>query len=252
MISRFRNLEKIEFVVTDACSGNCRHCSEGDHKRSGISIDKTVAAEIVKAVTNDHKIKTVMAFGGEPLLCPEAVFSIMSAARDVGVGHRQVITNGYFSNADSYITEVALMLKECGVTDLRLSADAFHQEFIPLETIKRFASKLIENGVPSSVQPAWLVSKTDVNPYNLKTKAIIDELKAIGLGEASGNVVFPEGNAKKYLSEYFVGNEVKNPYVEDPLDIRCLSINYNGDVLNSNVYREDIISIIKKYDKAPL
>lgn len=252
MTSRFRNLEKIEFVVTDACSGNCRHCSAGDHKRSGMRIDKTIASEIVKKVAKNYKIKTVMAFGGEPLLCPEVVFSIMSAARDVGVEHRQVITNGYFSSVDKTLDEVALMLKECGVTDLRLSADAFHQEFIPLDRVKLFASKLLECGVPSAVQPAWLVSRTDKNKYNLETQAIVDELKAIGLHEASGNVVFPEGNAKKYLSEYFVMGEVKNPYVEDPQNIRCLSINYNGDVLDSNVYRDDILSIIKKYDKKPL
>ena len=26
-----RNLNRIEFIVTMACTGKCRHCSEGDH-----------------------------------------------------------------------------------------------------------------------------------------------------------------------------------------------------------------------------
>lgn len=32
------NLEKIEFVVTYACTGRCRHCSEGDHTAHGGAI----------------------------------------------------------------------------------------------------------------------------------------------------------------------------------------------------------------------
>ena len=26
-----KNLKKIEFIVTMACTGKCKHCSEGDH-----------------------------------------------------------------------------------------------------------------------------------------------------------------------------------------------------------------------------
>ena len=57
----------------------------------------------------------------------------------------------------------------------------------------------------------------------------------------------PEGNAKKYLAEYFVGEIVANPYVEDPCDVRCVSFSPNGDVLGGNVYRKDIMEIIRNY-----
>ena len=33
------NLNRIEFVVTMACTGRCIHCSEGEHKSSGKHID---------------------------------------------------------------------------------------------------------------------------------------------------------------------------------------------------------------------
>ena len=35
-----KNLNRIEFVVTMACTGKCKHCSQGEHKGSD-SIDKT-------------------------------------------------------------------------------------------------------------------------------------------------------------------------------------------------------------------
>jgi hypothetical protein len=44
---------------------------------------------------------------------------------------------------------------------------------------------------------------------------------------SAGNVIFPEGNALKYLAEYFVGDIHENPYVEDPRDVRCVSVSPN-------------------------
>ena len=91
------------------------------------------------------------------------------------------------------------------------------------------------------------MSAADDNPYNRKTREILDDIGALGIPVGAGNVVFPEGNAVKYLAEYFGENIPENPYVEDPCDLRCLSFSPNGDVLDGNVYREDVMEIIRKY-----
>ena len=62
-----------------------------------------------------------------------------------------------------------------------------------------------------------------------------------------GNVIFPEGNARRYLAEYFTDTPPENPYVEDPRDVRCISFSPNGDVLGGNVYHRDIMEIIADY-----
>ena len=242
-----QNLEKIEFVVTYACTGRCKHCSEGDHKPCGTHIDPQVAADAVKKITSAYGIKTVMTFGGEPLLYPEAVYAVMRAAKESGVVHRQIITNGYFSKNAEQIREVVRRLSEAGVNDLRLSADAFHQEYIPLEPVKLFAAEAKNAGIPIRIQPAWLVSREDGNEYNLKTKEIIAEFTPLGIEEADGNVIFPEGSALKYFAEYFTDAAPENPYVEDPEDVRCISFDPDGEVLGSNVYKADIMEILKKY-----
>ena len=77
------NLNKIEFVITDACTGRCRHCSQGEHSTCGGCIDPAVAAETVRKIAAEYDIRTVMTFGGEPLLYPEAVCSVLSAAREI-------------------------------------------------------------------------------------------------------------------------------------------------------------------------
>ena len=243
----FNNLNKIEFVVTYACTGRCKHCSEGDHTNCGEHIDPQIAADTVRKIAAEYDIKTVMTFGGEPLLYPDAVYAIMTAAKEQNIPKRQVITNGYFSKNADRIREVAEQLAACGVNHLLLSVDAFHQETIPLDVVKQFASEAKACGIPIRLQPAWLVSATDDNPYNRKTREILDSFADMDITANEGNIIFPEGNALKYLAEYFTDNLPENPYVEDPCDVRCVSFAPNGDVLGGNVYRNDIMEIIKDY-----
>ena len=242
-----KKLNKIEFVVTYACTGRCKHCSEGDHAAYGERIDPQIAADAVRKIAAEYNIKTVMTFGGEPLLYADAVYGIMTAAKELNIPKRQVITNGYFSKNADRLSEVAEQLAECGVNDLLLSVDAFHQETIPLDVVKQFAAEAKKCGIPIRLQPAWLTSATDDNPYNQKTRKILDSFGDMEIPEGEGNIIFPEGNALKYLAEYFADKLPENPYVEDPCDVRCVSFEPNGDVLGGNVYRNDIMEIIKDY-----
>jgi hypothetical protein len=91
------------------------------------------------------------------------------------------------------------------------------------------------------------VSSTDENPYNQKTREILDCFSDMGIPKSEGNVIFPEGNARKYLAKYFTTETPENPYVEDPYEVRCISFSPNGDVLCGNVYQRDIMEIIKDY-----
>ena len=233
--------------MTYACTGRCKHCSEGDHTSCGERIDPQIAADAVRKIAAEYDIKTVMTFGGEPLLYTDAVYAIMTVAKELNIPKRQVITNGYFSKNTDKIREVAEQLAACGVNDLLLSVDAFHQETIPLDVLKKFAGEANACGIPIRLQPAWLRSATDDNPYNRKTREILNSFVDMDITANEGNIIFPEGNALKYLAEYFTDELPENPYVEDPCDVRCVSFSPNGDVLGGNVYRKDIMEIIKDY-----
>ena len=242
-----KNLDKIEFVVTYACTGKCKHCSEGDHRPTGERIDPRIAANAVRKICREYDIKTVMAFGGEPLLYTDAVYSIMNAAKELSVPRRQVITNGFFSTDEDKIREVAEGLCSCGVNDLLLSVDAFHQETIPTRVVKSFAKAAKDARIPIRLQPAWLTSSEDDNRYNQKTREVLREFSDLEIPISEGNVIFPEGNAIKYLSEYFIDSLPENPYVDDPCNVKCVSFEPSGAVLGGNVYKNDILDILKSY-----
>ena len=242
-----KNLNRIEFVVTMACTGKCKHCSQGEHKSSE-NIDKDLAADAVRKIAKEYKIESVMTFGGEPLLCYKTVCEIHNAARKMNIPQRQLITNGYFSKDSAEIKYVAKKIIESGVNEILISVDAFHQETIPLEHVMTFVNAVNVPDVKLRVHPAWLVSPEADNPYNEKTREILSEFNRMGIETNEGNVVFPSGNALRYLSEYFdLNKEIKNPYDEDPKDIRAICFSANGDILGSNIYKKDIYEILSSY-----
>ena len=242
-----KHVNKLEFVVTDACTGRCKHCSVGEHKACGARIDPQIAADAVRKIAAEYDVETVMALGGEPLLHAEAVYAIMEAARENKISRRQVITNGYFSKNSDEIRDVTARLFSCGVNDLLLSVDAFHQETIPLDAVRFFLAEAMTCGIPARLSPAWLVRPDDDNPYNRETRRILERLADVCACVGDGNVVFPEGNAKKYLAEYFTGEVAANPYLEDAHDVRCVSFSPSGDVLDGNAYRQDVMEILERY-----
>lgn len=243
-----KNLSKIEFVITYDCTGRCKHCSEGEHPHTGVHIDKEFAARLVYEVTNRYNINTVMTFGGEPLMYSDSVFAIHQAAKDMNVPKRQLITNGFFSKNPDIIKLAAQHIAECGINDVLLSVDAFHQETIPIDTVKIFANEVSKLGVPIRTSPAWLKSREDLNPYNLHTSEILSEFKKMEIDEADGNIIFPEGNALKYLGEYFdKATDYTNPYEENPNHLRTISIEPDGTVLGHNIYTKNILEILDNY-----
>ncbi|MBP3543086.1 MAG: radical SAM protein [Lachnospiraceae bacterium] len=243
-----KNLNRIEFVVTMACTGKCKHCSEGDHTGCKGHIDAEVAVTAVREVCENYKVESLMTFGGEPLLYPEVVCAIHSAAAEMGISKRDLITNGFFTKDSNRIKEAVKNLEASGVCQILLSVDAFHQETIPLEPEKCFAECVAKSKMHIKLSPAWLVSEADNNPYNERTRQILQEFDHLNISVGSGNIIFPSGNAVKYLAEYFDKNTAYvSPYEENPRDIRAISFSPNGDVLNGNVYRKGILEILKDY-----
>ena len=241
-----RNLNRVEFIITYACTGRCKHCSQGDHSADGNVIDAAAAVKALREAAENYSIKSIMTFGGEPLIYADRAYPIHRAATELDIPKRQLITNGFFSRDEEYIRKVAKDLGECGVNDLLLSVDSFHEEHIPMSYVKLFAKALIENKVSTRLSPAWLVSCEDDNHYNRRTRELLYDFEAMGLPVGEGNVVFPKGNALKYLGDY-IDPDMKDPYEDDPTDVRSISIEPDNTLMGKSILTEEITDILSAY-----
>ena len=262
MLNRYINLNRIEFLITNACTSRCKHCSAGGTLNTGkSSIDKEKAVLTVSELSKHYPIESVMTFGGEPLLYADTVCAIHGTAKACGIPKRQVITNGYFSKDNNKIAAVVKALKDSGVNSLLLSIDAFHKEHIPLEQVYIFAKALCDEKLDGfKLNPAWVVDREHDNSYNRETEACLDYFSGLDIPISNGNNIFPAGNAVVYLSEFYEKKPVdlgmkcgEAPYTSRLDDIREISINPNGDIMVccfviGNIHNESITSIISRYN----
>ncbi len=255
-----KEIDRLEFTVTNSCTGRCKHCSEGSLSGDK-KLDMERAVNALEDAASFYDVKSIMTFGGEALLYPDIVYTIHEKATVCNIPNRQLITNGYFSKNKDQIVEVAKKLSQSGVNDILLSVDCFHAERLPLDLVYLFAKALCENYTGKlRLQPTWVNDESDNNIYNIKTKECLAYFDELNIEINEGDSVFPSGNAVKYLSEYFE----KKPL---DMDFRCgdalyttsldnineLMIDCNGDVLAcdfpiGNIMENNILDIIKEYN----
>jgi hypothetical protein len=264
-VNRYLRVNRIEFAITYLCNSKCRHCQLGgeeERKNFPSHIDKDMAVEIVRKVGKKYNPKSIMTFGGEPLLYPEIVYAIHKEAMNVGIPVRDVITNGFWSRKKEEIQEIAEKLVKSGVNEATISVDCFHQEFIPLDIVKKAAESLLKAGITRiSWNPCWVVSKDHDNPYNRKTKAILEQLKDLPIEEGEGNIARPEGRAIKWLKDFLPprtktpkGKCGDVPYTEELDLVKTICVEPDGriaickDLYIGNAFETGIIDIIENYD----
>jgi len=259
------NIDRIEFPVTYECICRCKHCVSAD-KRTGANsyrghIDIGSAIKAIDAASREFNVQSVMTFGGESLLYPDAVFSIMNKAAACEIPVRQLITNGGTWLDEHSLALLAEKIIGCGVTEVLLSVDSFHKEFISLKKQHMFAAALVSRGFKSiSLSPAWVTSKDSDNMFNYETRQCLDFFSDLGLAESTGNVITPDGNAKRYLESYFSKGAYDYdfkcgdaPYTDELNNVHSISIEPDGSVCVcsfpiGNIKEKAIIDILAEYD----
>ena len=258
----YLKIDRLEFILTNHCSGRCRHCSVGgSHTGLDHHVPQQAAVTAVRFLAENYPMDSVMTFGGEPLLYPEVTCAIHRAAAEAGIPKRQLITNGFFSRDIMRMRDVAQALAEAGVNDVLISVDAFHQETIPLEPVRYFALAVKAAGIEKArFSPAWVVNETFDCPENTRTREILASLADTGLPVGEGNDIFMAGNAIEHLSHYYPAAKLavqdccgSMPYTEPLTNQTSLSIEPSGDVtvcgfVIGNICTETMRDIVARYD----
>jgi MoaA/NifB/PqqE/SkfB family radical SAM enzyme len=263
-MSAFLDVHRLEFVVTYRCNSHCKHCQVGQALRTSRPemLDATLAAQIVRRVAGAYDVRSVMCWGGEPLLYPGVVCAVHRAAMENGIASRSVISNAGVPRDEAAFREVANRLAESGVNSMYISVDAFHQEYVPIELVERNARALVGAGIDEVAwNPCWAVSREHDNTWNRQTREILKALSHLPIREDEGNVVQPDGNALKWLASYLpskrsmpAGSCEDVPYGSRLDELSCIGIEPDGGVsicyewTIGNAGEEDILEILDRYD----
>jgi len=179
----------------------------------------------------------VMTFGGEPLLYPETVYAVHATATECGIPDRVIITNVSFPSDEDEFRKVAQKLAACGVNEIYLSVDAFHQEYIPKEIVKQNSRLLLEAGIDDlKWNVSWIVSPEADNPWDEHTRHILAYLDDWGLPKDDVYIT-PDGKAQHYLAEYLAIRQPKpsgtcddKPFTGRLDEVKSISVEPDGSL----------------------
>jgi len=168
------DIEGLDLLLTYQCVSRCAHCLYHAHpKARGVM----TVADAQTYLEQAGDIQWVSIHGGEPFLYFDQLLDIITAAKALEIGEIWVMTNCYWAHSHASACSQVQKIKDAGATHIWISADAFHQDFIPLERVKTALkaarTSSFENIIVNSL---YLGSEQERNEYNRKTHHILSEL----------------------------------------------------------------------------
>jgi len=129
-------------------------------------------------LANEQHLDWIVFHGGEPFLFYKTLKRCIEIARRLGQKEIAIITNGYWggnqTNAQSKLQE----LKKAGLTSIYFSVDAFHQEFIPVRSVRTAINAARTVGFDKmTVTSQFLEPHNPTNRYDAKTERCLERLR---------------------------------------------------------------------------
>jgi len=103
---------------------------------------------IMDEVANWGALQLVVFTGGEAFLLGKDLRTAIAHASSKGLLTR-IVTNAYWARSKKRAVQVLGELKDLGLTEINISCDDYHQQFIPLKNVKYANEAALEVGLPA-------------------------------------------------------------------------------------------------------
>ncbi|MHC4554659.1 MAG: radical SAM protein [Planctomycetota bacterium] len=144
-------------MLTYRCSAACRFCYYYCSPQAGglMSVDRAIQSweGLVRLAGENAKVHIT---GGEPFLYFDRLAQICKQASQMGLTPPDSIeTNAGSWNSPGELTDQLRFLDDCGLDHLKVSWDAFHEEFIEIDKVRQFIHIARETLGPDRVLVRW-------------------------------------------------------------------------------------------------
>ena len=140
-------LSSLVFSCTYKCPAKCRYCGAqaGPEQSDRLSLDEIV--QVIDDVYSYGKLELVVFTGGEPFLLGRDLLGAVEYCASKELLTR-IVTNAYWAKSAADARKVVDRYKNAGLSEINISCDDYHQEFIPLERIRHANNACLSSGMP--------------------------------------------------------------------------------------------------------
>jgi hypothetical protein len=143
-----RGLSELVFSATNRCTARCQDCPIVHEGRPPRRLTLRLMKEIVDEVHSWGSLLLVVLTGGEPFLLGGDLRAIIGHAAAKGVATR-IVTNAYWATSPQRALRLLGELRDAGLTEINISCDDYHQEFIPIERVRHANDAANALGLPA-------------------------------------------------------------------------------------------------------
>lgn len=142
--------------LTDWCNARCASCYLACRPNRQDWMDVGTALRVWQelAAWSPHGCRVHLA-GGEPLGDPARVLEILRRGDAAGLTCEKVETNGFWAAEEPAARELLRQLGATGMGELLISADPFHQQFVPIDVVRRAVALAAEILGPGRWRVRW-------------------------------------------------------------------------------------------------
>ncbi len=179
----------IIFNLTYDCSLRCPHCFYYPQAGSRGWLTTQRVREIIESMRDTASVKELHFTGGEPFLDFELLLEMVSLAKELGARRITCSTNCYWATDLDAARQRLSRLKQAGLTWFLISADAFHQDEVPLENVRIAAQVRVELGLQGNdnLSVVAMIDPDYQHPFNTRTREIVDQIHGWGHGASLHN-----------------------------------------------------------------
>jgi hypothetical protein len=120
--------------VTYTCPLECAHCCFSSSPRNKDSLPIATILESIKSFSGST-VKMIAFTGGEPFLLGSKLDDVVRAAKSIGVTTR-VVSSCHWAVTPHIALKKLRSLSDCGLDELSISWDDFHEKFVSFQNIK--------------------------------------------------------------------------------------------------------------------
>lgn len=159
--------------ITDRCNARCLHCAFG----CGPEVEGCMGLEEAKKYVTDAKAldaEIVCITGGEPMLYPDLVEKIISECSRLSFPEIWLFTNGFWAHDMSKARAIIEKLRSLDLTKMFFSIDFFHQNYVPIESVKNAIEGSLESSLGVSIDARFIGGPDEDNKFNSATRSSLE------------------------------------------------------------------------------
>ncbi|MBN1573144.1 MAG: radical SAM protein [Deltaproteobacteria bacterium] len=253
----------ISFLLTRRCNARCRHCGAWPaSKRSGAKpeadsdFDTSDISDFIDQIAETPKIEAVGLTGGEAFIVRDLLYCAVKRLRDKSIPYT-IVTNAFWAKSLDAAREVLSDFRD--TIGIGLSADTFHNEFIPIKNVVNAARAAESLKIPYIVRATM---KADDTEEGLKTWFEEEGLPNLDIVQFAPVMYIGEATEKMAPEEFPDQNPIapclslRTPFIVPGGDVYACcgeAANIEGEhpLHIGNMRETHLKDIIKRYDSDP-